>query len=628
MDTRKNREFSKILVSTTGLGVLLIILVLANVIFSYANVRWDTTEDKIFSLSPGTEKILSELEEPVTVKFFYSKSNRNLPRDLKLYAGRVRDLLSEYEYASGHTVVVQEYDPKVDSDEEEWAQRYGVRGVQTGTGERLYCGLVFLAADQEETIAFLDPNREELLEYDITRIIHELQSPEEKTVGILTALPVFGSPSQAVPGQPAHTEPWVFVTELRKTYEVRQISLSTDRIDPAADLLVVLHPKEVSRTLQYAIDQYVLSGGNAIIFVDPYCVSDTEAGQQGFSRPSGSSLRELFAAWGISMAPAKVVADFDQSTQVRIGNRVESSPVMISARTQAFADSDVVTSGLERMLLPLAGAIAKAEDGAYEFEPLIRSSEQAALIEALKANLGTAAIRRDTVPTGERFNVAVRLRGVFASAFPAGPPVDQSSTATPAEERANAHLETGKETSNLIVVADADLVADQFFVRRSSVLGFAISQVFNDNWNFVANACEILTGSDALIGLRSRARFERPFTRVLELKSRAQDRWLAKEQELLRRVEETNRKLRELERRKDDSQRLILNAAQEAEIEKFKQERRKIKDELKEVRKKLRADIEDLGTTLKAINMFTMPLVVCLGGVGFALYRQRRMKRQ
>jgi ABC-type uncharacterized transport system involved in gliding motility auxiliary subunit len=630
MANRKSHDSKKTIISTTGLIVLFVILILVNVILSYANVRWDTTEDKIFSLSPGTKNILSQLAEPVTIKFFFSGSNRNLPINLKLYAKRVREFLSEYEHASQGQVIVEVHDPKIDSDEEEWAQKYGMRAIGLSTGDKIYFGLVFLASDQEEKIEWLDPDREELLEYDMTRIIHRLQTYKKSVVGIISTLPVFGIPQNlGARGQTVRRNPWFFVTEMKKTYGVREISLSADQIDPSIDLLLIVHPKGLSPQLQYAIDQYILSGGNSLIFVDPFCISDRSQAQQGFMGHSSSSLDKLFGAWGISMASSKVVADLDQPTRLRTGDgRVEENPTWISAKKEAFTQSDVVTSRLESMLFGVAGAIQKTEGSTYEFEPMVHSGKNAALIEAHKTHFGAAAIRKDFVSGGERFNLVARVSGQFTTAFPAGPPKGEETDAQSKERPGKVHLETGKERATLMVVADADMLADDFYVQRSRILGFSVSKMFNDNLNFLLNAGEILTGSDDLIGLRSRGKFERPFTAVQELKRKAQARWLAKEKELVERVDRTNRKLRELEQQKDVSQKLIISPEQEAEIDKFKEEKRRINRELKQVRKNLRADIEALGTTLKGINIFLMPLFISIAGIAFAIYKQRRMKKR
>ena len=230
MSAQKGHNFKKALISTTGLLVLLVIIILLNVIFSFANIRWDTTQEKIYTLSDGTKTILSNMEQPLVVKFFYNETNRNIPANLKLYSRRVKDFLSEYEQMSGEKLRVEMVDPKEDSDEEEWARKYGLKGFQVAGDEKIYCGLVFLAADQEDKIEFLDPSREDLLEYDVTRIIQRLQNPKKKVIGIVTGLPVFGAGRGMPFQQQGGAEPWLFVTEMRKTYDVRPIAPTDDQI--------------------------------------------------------------------------------------------------------------------------------------------------------------------------------------------------------------------------------------------------------------------------------------------------------------------------------------------------------------------------------------------------------------
>ena len=623
----KGSEIKRTLLSTTGLVVIFFILILINVLASYANIRWDATQGHIYSLSGGTKHILADLTQPVDIQFYYNKSSRNIPDEIKLYAARVRDFLSEYEHVSHGKIRVEMYDPKPDSDEEEWAQKYGLQPIQTPTGEKIYCGLVFLAADQVGKIAFLDPGKEELLEYDITRAIQRLENPRKKVIGVISGLPVFGNPAYARMGQPGAAKEWLFITELKKTYEVKEIPLSAVKIDPSPDLLLIIHPKMISEKLQYAIDQYVLAGGNAVVFIDPYCISDRT--RQSFMGPSSSNLKQLFNAWGISYDPSKVVVDFDQATPVRTrDNRIERSPVMISARNDAFNSGNVVTAGLESMLFPLVGAIKPAKGSPYHFEPLVRTGKNAALIGAFKAAMGLDVIRREFVPGKHRLYLCAQVSGKFKTAFPKGPPRDEKKKEGAAIKDGKNQLKEAKEASNVIIVADADLLADRFYVQHGQFLGVTISKVFNDNLNFVSNACETLTGSNDLIALRTRGRFERPFEVVLALQQKAQMRWLSKEKELTKEAEETNRKLKELEKQKAASQKLILTPEQEKEIARFREQKTRINHELKEVRKNLRADIEALGNTVKAINIFLMPLFVCIAGLFFAFFRHRRMTKK
>jgi len=627
MATGKGYDYKKALLSVTGLIILCLVLILVNIIVSYATIRWDATEDNAYSLSEGTQHILSTMTEPVTIKFFYSKSEPSIPANMKVYATHVEDFLSEYRHESKGRITVEMVDPRPDSDEEEWAQKYGVEPMRT-PGGKIYCGLVFVSLDREDVIPWLDPAKEQTLEYDVTSIIYGLQTTKKKTVGVISSLPVFGTKGRALPGQ-APGQEWLFITEMKKIYDIREISPLAQNIDPSLDLLMIVYPKNISAQLEYAVDQYVLSGGNALIFVDPLCVSDRSQGQQQFMRSSGAALNKVFRAWGISMDSAKAVADFGQPTRVRTGgNTMEDNPLMISARGAAFNRKDVVTAGLESMLFPVAGAIQKSGDMDREFEPLVDSSKDASLTDAFNAYLGVEAVKKGFVPAGKPFNIVVRLRGTFKTAFPDGCPTSEDTEAKAHQVPKGPHLKEGRKASTLIIVSDADMLADQFYVQRSNFFGLPISEMFNDNLNFFSNAVEILTGSDDLIGLRSRGKLERPFTAVLELKRKAQERWLSKEKELVKQIEETNQKLRQLEQQKGSSQKMIISPEQEAEIARFKEERQKINRELKQVRKNLRADIEALGATLKGINIFLMPFLVSVIGIVFAIYKQRKLKRK
>ncbi len=628
--SEKKKTFSagKSLYSAGGVALVLLILIFVNAIISRANLRWDATEDNLYSLSEGTREILSNMEQDVVIKVFYSEDAVNTPVHIKTYARRMLDFLSEYEYFSDRRVRVETYNPQPDSEAEDWARKYGVQPINMPTGDLLYFGLVAVAADQEEVIPSIDPTREAHLEYDITRIISRLQSPTKPRIGIISGLPIFGSPPMGMM-QGQGQEPWLFVEELRKSHDVAEVSPDAgDLLSPEDyDLLILHYPKNVGPEILYAVDQYVLAGGNLIVFADPFSVSDGAPGQPGQIK---SAIPEtLLSAWGVEIEPNQVVVDFDYATRLRNQqNQVENNPVWLSVGPEGFNADEITTSQLESMLLPAAGAISKSADSTYRYEPLIQSSKNSALTEAFRAQFGTEGLRRNFTPTVDQYDLAVRIQGVFKTAFPDGKPTGDADGETMSDKPATADesLREGTDQAMVVLVADADLLFDAFYVNRQNLFGFQIAQVFNDNLNFLLNTSEMLTGSEAMISIRSRGKFERPFTRVEELEKKAQSRWLAREQELVRKVEETNQKLRQLEGQKDPSQEFIISEKQEAEIEKFQEEKRRIQQELKLVRRNLRADIEALGTKLKFINIFLAPLLVSFAGLGYALYRRKKTR--
>ncbi|MFP4389649.1 MAG: Gldg family protein [Desulfococcaceae bacterium] len=622
---------SRSLLSAGGLLLVLVILALFNLLLGQASLRWDLTEDNIYSLSEGSRKILSELERDVTLQIYHGEDDAQAPMRLKTYARRAIDFIREYESASDGRVNVEVIDAEPDSEAEEWAVTYGVNGVDLPTGDRFYFGLVALSADQEETIPMLDPAREEQLEYEVTRTIWRVQAPKRTTIGVISGLPIFGGPPQNPMGQPRQSDPWLFIQELRKTYEVTEIAADAEEIPGDVDVLLAVHPTGLSDSLVYAIDQFVLRGGNLMAFVDPLPVT---MGQEGMGGPGGSDgLNRLLPAWGIEWSADRVLVDFGNATQLRgQNNQIEDNPLWISLAPEAFSQDAILTAQLESLLMPMAGTLSKAEDAPGEYETLVRSSANSSTIGAMEARFAGDNLRRDFSATPDRYDLAVRVRGTFKSAFPDGKPSGETDAEGEAagDEAAGdggEHLAEAAAPATVVVVSDADMLFDNFYVQRQNFLGMNISRMFNDNLNFLLNGVELLAGNDALIGIRSRGKFERPFTRVEALERRAQERWLAREQELMRKVDETNRKLEQLERQKDGSQEFIMSAEQEAEIQQFQQEKARINRELKEVRRNLRADIETLGGWVKFLNIFGMVLVVAMAGLAFGLYQRRQSGR-
>jgi gliding-associated putative ABC transporter substrate-binding component GldG len=624
----KKKGLEKSLFSAGGLILILLILVFVNFIFSRVNIRWDATKDKLYSLSEGTQKIISNLEEDVVIKVFYSKSAENIPAHIKNYSKRMLDFLKEYEHYSKGKVTIEVYDPKIDSDEEEWAQKYGIEPVNLPTGDRIYFGLVASAADQEETIKMMDPAGEKRLEYNITRIISRVQSPEMQKIGIISGLPVFGQRPNPYTRQPQQP-PWQFIKELSKTYEVSNISLTAQRINSDIDLLILIHPKGMSKNAQFAVDQFILNGGKAIIFADSFSTIDGSPGNT-----KAASLDGLFKAWGVFMED-KVLADFDFLTKVRArGNQIEDNPFWLSLPADSFNADNIVTAKLESLLLPMAGTIREEGKSDLVYEPLLQSSANSALEKSEKVRMTANEIRREFKSANKKYDLAVKLSGIFKTAFPEGkPPAEAKPPNAATDEKAKKPenpatvLKVGNKPSAVIIIADSDMIYDGYYVQQQNFLGFDIARIFNDNLNFLLNAAEMLAGGQDLISIRSRGKFEKPFIRVQELAKIAQAKWLSREQELMKKVDETNEKLSQMEQQKDDSQKLLISKAQEEEIKKFQEEKRRINKELKKVRRNLRADIEALGVSVKLINIFLMPFLVAIAGIAFALHRRRKSQR-
>ena len=619
--------------------------------------RLDLTEQQLFTLSEGTRNIIRAIDEPVTLRLYVSRSLASRLPSISGYVARVRDLLQEYEYAADGKIILTVIDPEPFSEEEDRAVAYGLNGIPLLDGEStFYFGLVGTnTLDDQEVIPRFSPEREEFLEYDLTKMIHTLGQAERPVIGLLTTLPLDGRNQQAMMmGRPP--QPWLILERIEELFEVRHLSpAGLQRVDEDVDVLMVVHPKGLSEGTRYAIDQFVLGGGRALVFVDPNAEADMTPSVPGLPPvPGKSELEDLLAAWGLGLDTALTVGDMQlgADVQAQVGDRVVTIryPVWMNVPAPLLNREDVVTARLGNLTFGSAGALVPAEGTELEVVRLAGTTPSGAgLVDTNlvgpMANLEEMV--RDFRPGGSAYLLAARINGLAASAFPDGPPetaVEEPSgeggeaaasaeagaveTAESAEdepaadESSPAHLAEGEV--NLIVVGDTDFLQDQFWVQRQNVFGHRLPVPISANGSFVINALDNLTGSGDLIGIRSRGRFRRPFTVVDELRQDAELQFREKERELLQRLEETDARLTELRTGEDDE--AVLTAEQREAIEEFTRQRIRIRRELRDVRHSLRKDIESLETWLKFVNIGLVPIVIGIGGLLAGLHRMRRRR--
>ena len=627
METPKSR-FWKLSGGALGLVMVLAILVAANIIIGQFRLRKDLTAEKLYTLSDGTRQVLDKMDADVTLMFFFNSSAPEVPAPLKSFAQEVEDLLKEYSAAAGGKVHIEKYDPKPDSDAEDLAQRYGLEGqLLPPAGPTLFMGLVARSGDRQDMIPMVDPRNAELLEYNITRMIHRVTTSRKPVVGVMSGLPVMGTaPSPYMPPNRQKPQtPWAAFRDLSQDYTVRTVPVSATEIDPDIDTLVVVHPKNLSDKSLFALDQFVLRGGRLMAFVDPFCVADQESAEMemmgGMGASRSSSLGKLFDAWGVKYEPGKIVADVEATTPLRgRGNAVEQSPLYLSLRRNNFTQGDVLTAPVNSLMMVMAGAFTGDAAPGLKSTPLIASSVKSALCDAMMLQYDPNAYRRQLKDKARSYNLAIRLQGKFKTAFPEGMPSDPAQTnASPSTA---ASLKEGTQEGNVILVADVDMLYNDFCVQELNLFGYRGFQPFNDNINLFANMVEQMAGSADLIGVRCRGTFRRPFTRVLALEAEAQSRWMEQEQALEEKLQNSQARIAELQQKKDDKQRFIMSPEQTRELEGIRAEVLKYKQELKQVRRNLREDIESLGMTVKVINILLVPALVALAGILFALARR------
>ena len=602
-----------------GLVLVAVIAVAADVVLAKLPLRADLTAERLYTLSEGSRAVLGQLDKDVTLKYFVSSSAAEMPMALKTYATQVENLLEEYDRAAGGALAIEKFDPKPDSDAEEWAQRYGVEPQSVNPfGSPIYFGLVAVCGDKEETLGTLTPRTEATLEYDITRLVTRVAWPERPVVGVMTS--VEGVLAKADPRMMQMRRPpqgWAAFGELAKDYDVREVPPTVEEIDPAVKTLVVLHAKNLTDKTLYAIDQFVCRGGKLIACVDPMSLKTLLSQPQNQMMMGGgnepSTLGKLFEAWGVTFDPKQITCDLAAATKLNNGQgMVNDEPAFLTLGADNMEKSDLLVSRLTQVMFPFAAAFAfDGKDSDLVFTPVITtSSEHSAETDAMGMMMGGGS--RSAKPDGKARVVAARLSGTFKTAFPKGP--DGTNDVSNA-------VASGK--SAVMLFADSDFLADDFCVRLLRTPFGNMAQPMNDNLALFSNVIEQFAGRAELIGVRTRGASNRPFTVVDRLEAEAMAKWQKKEAELQSRLAEAQRRISELQSQKSGSERMLLSREQQQEIVKFRKAQAETRRELKGVRKELTADIDSLGARLKGINIALMPALVVLFGLFRGFLRKR-----
>jgi ABC-type uncharacterized transport system involved in gliding motility auxiliary subunit len=626
-----------------ALILLIVGLVLVNFIASFLPGQIDFTSSKLYTLSPGTQALLDKIEEPITLEFYFSRDAEGIPILFKNYATRIEELLKQYEGAASGGIELRIVDPRPDTKEEEAAIRVGISGQTLGNGDTLFFGLVAIQADQEKAIPVFNLQREPFLEYDISRAIYRVQQYRLPRLGILSSLPLirpvdpgYMMPSQQLP------EDWVVIQELRNFFEISGIDKEAESIEESIDVLAVIHPQQLPDKMAYAIDQFLLSGRPVLLAVDPSSTFQKgQIGQQAMMMGGGantsSNLPRLFETWGIEYDPSTFVADLSYASMVQsgMGNQPIRYPAWLSI--DKLNTESPPTAQLDNMLLIETGSFSLKEESDLALTPLIKSSTQSDALNASLLNFTPPdALIRQITPTQEEKIIAAIISGKFHTAFPGGKPIEEEE---PKDENsadidflndikvtAEPGLKESESSSTLMLIADSDFMADQFSVEKLNFLGFQSIRPLNDNLNFVSNILEFLSGSEDLISLRGKGTAVRPFIVVRELETKAQERYQMRYDELQNKLGDVQSKLNGLLEQQQDQQNLIASPEVRKAIENFRNQEAETRGELREIRKRLREDIEKLNRTLALFNLITVPVLIGFLSLYFFRKRSKRQK--
>ncbi len=640
--------------AAAGVTTLLIIAVIFALNFlvggvGFGNLRLDLTEDGLFTLSQGTKNILSRInvDEPVTIKFYSTNDDRVMPNILKPHARSIEDLLLEYEKQSNGSVSLEVIHPNPDTDDEDKAKDDEIRGMQVNQeGDQIYLGLTVQCLDRKEVLPFLNPEDATAFEYDVSRAIAKVIKPTKTVIGLMSAMPIGGVPSMPFQQQRG-PEAWAIVQQLRADYEVREVPMTTDKIDSDITVLLVVHPADITKTAEFAIDQYLLGGGNVIAFVDPQSLlaqamssqPNPMTGQQGNMINTSSDLPTLFKAWGISYQKDMVLADMNYKGNLQ-GRLM---PTALQLPGKAINQDDRVTSGLQSFTLINAGALNIDRKEGLDVITLATSSEASELIDTAAAD----KLRREPMvnftASGKKQVLGVRIAGKFKTAFPDGKPAapagpketggpEQDASAPGAaaaaakapEKKADNSLKESKDSErNVILFSDADMLYDAFCLRQGD-LGVGLITT-GGNLPMLLNAVEVLVGGGDLIQVRNRKSPVRPFTKLKEMRETVEEKYrpqlIEREKERQVLAEKLSKARPQLDLKKGA---LIVDQATMNNIKEMEKNSKIIDKEVRNIRKEVNKEVEFRKTLIKTINVLVVPLLVGMVGLVFAMQRRTR----
>jgi len=613
--------------STLGWGAVLALALTfigLTILFNYSLAGWqlDLTQNRLYTISPGTDRILKSIKEPINLYFFYSAGAAESLPQIQPYGQRVHDFLEELAQRSDGMIRLHVIDPKPFSVEEDRAAELGVTGTAIDeAGSKFYFGLAGTnSTNGQQAIPFFDPDKQRFLEYDVAKLIYQLAHPTKPVVAWLSTLPMTGGYD---PQTGQMSRPWLVYQQAEQLFDLQPLQPTATSIAPNVRVLVLVDPKNLSPATQFAIDQYALRGGHILAFVDPDAEADQSAGNpmQSMGADRASHMGKLLSAWGVDFNPNEVVADRGHALTVAM--REGEPPVVhlgiLGLGKSSLSQSDVITAGLSNVNVETAGYLTPIKGAAVKFEPLIRSSTDSEPLPAQRFAmlLNPATLLDGFKPTGQRYTIGARVTGMVKTAFPEGPP---KGVTLPAGER---DLKASIKPLNLVIFADTDLLSDYLWVHEEELFGQPIAQAWASNGDLVLNALDNLTGSSDLISVRGRAGFTRPFLRVEALQRQADARFHVQEQQLQQQLQQTEQQLTLLQSKRNDKSALILTPAQEQEIEHFEAAKLEIRKRLRAVQAGLVSNIDRLGTELKVINIIVMPALFALLALLIAALRRR-----
>ena len=590
------------------------------------NKKIDLTTDKLYTVSDNTKSIIKNLSEPINIKLFFSNSLSKELSQIRDYEKRVRELLMSYKKISNKNITIEIIDPRPFTDQEDLANVYGIQGLQLNEeGERFYFGAVFSnSVDDTTVIPFFELDREQFLEYDLTKTIYNLANTTKPNIGLISGLPLVGRVNNSQ-GNAQYERPFFIYQTLSEFFNVIDLSLEVSEIPENIDQLLIVHPKNLSDVTLYAIDQFVMTGKGVTIFTDPFSEFDNNLSKPESEKDfSNSNLSRLFTSWGFDMKPGMVIGDIVNGRKVSLGpsndQKIVTYVLWLAIQQNLLSNTDIITSNLDYIFLKSAGSIENLNtNSSLVIEPLISTSKESMLIERYKMQFRAdpEQLLKDFESQDKSYIIGARIKGELDSAF-------TMEDIKKIELDTKQHINNIKD-ANIILFADTDLLSDNTWISEQDLFGRNSITPIADNGRMVVNSIESMSGGRNLIGLRGRGSSNRPFLVIEDLQKKAELSFREKQISLQNELQGTEDKLKEIQSNQLGSSESKTSEQNKA-IEEFQRKILSIRKQLRDVQRQLNADIERLENNIKILNIWTMPLIVIILYFFIKVFTEKRRK--
>jgi len=615
------------------LAILAFLIILININFfidTYVNVRVDVTKDKLYTLSSGTINILNNLKQTVTIRFYRTYNKNRMPVALRTYASRIKSLLYEYVKASNGKLILEVYDPEPDSDAEESAIIDNIQPKTLTTGEKCYFGLNISYLDNSSTIAFLSPANEKTVEYDITRSIFDITHRTKPKIGIISSLPVMGGVTGFIASEYNKKPPWIFIQELQKEFSLKELNYDTENINSNLSLLIIIHPAKLSLKTQFAIDQYLLKGGNLLVFTDSYCFAESNIARQNIlskpQPPGASNLPKLFSAWGVKYSPAgQVVISPDNAYNPTNNPLGKEHPAILNFTETYFNNNNIVMSGLNKINMVFAGAFTLNSKPNIKKTILLKTSTYSELFNNFSFYIPSEELLMNFKSLNKPQNLIVQLTGKFKTAFPNGTPKIKGGQDQQKTVSKHKSLTVSSKPAAIILAGDVDMLFNPFIVAKQQIYGKTVIAPINNNLDFVLNAVDQLSGDTNIMNIRTRTRTKYQFQKFEDIINSTKRKYRKKTSELQGKLKRTENYIKTLESENSNE---AVNLEKLNAIQKFKKEAKKTRKELKQLRVQLRENVVSIKMWLKLLNIALIPIILSILGIIIGLKRKMNHIKQ